>query len=86
MCYHHHFVIFTETEEWLSEKSLALTCFRMLPLAELHAKDGGFMANVEVKIVAEVDVLEVIGWFDVPEEAESSTQPLTKKMKFNVHV
>lgn len=51
----------------------------MLPLSRLHAKDGGFLVNDELKIVAEVNVLEVIGILDVSEETkEHSTQPLKK--------
>lgn len=51
----------------------------MLPLSRLHAKDGGFLVNDELKIVAEVNVLEVIGILDVSEETkEYSTQPLKK--------
>ncbi|ESQ46914.1 hypothetical protein EUTSA_v10028204mg [Eutrema salsugineum] len=54
----------------------------MLPLRELYAKDGGFLTDGKVEIVAEINVLKVIGKFDV-EEAENSTQPL-KKTKLNV--
>ncbi|VVB06140.1 unnamed protein product [Arabis nemorensis] len=54
----------------------------MIPLSKLHDKSGGLFVNEEVKIVAEVDVLDVIGKLDVPEEAEEATQPL-KKTKLN---
>jgi len=43
----------------------------MLLLSELNAKEGGFLVNNEVKIIAEVDVLQVIGKLDVSE----NTQP-----------
>ncbi|KAH0865301.1 hypothetical protein HID58_082512, partial [Brassica napus] len=36
----------------------------MLPFAKLHAKDGGFLVNDELKIVAEIEALEVIGTLD----------------------
>ena len=52
----------------------------MIPLTKLHAKDGGFLVNDELKIVAEVNVLEVIGKLDVPEESEEETQ-VTQPMK-----
>lgn len=50
----------------------------MLPLTKLNAKDGGFLVNDELKIVAEVDVIEVIGKLDVPGESEEETQPMKK--------
>ncbi|KAG7648143.1 MATH/TRAF domain, partial [Arabidopsis thaliana x Arabidopsis arenosa] len=40
----------------------------MLPLTELLDLNGGFLVNGEVKIVAEVGVLEVVGKSDVLEE------------------
>ena len=36
----------------------------MLPFAKLHDKDGGFLVNDELKIVAELEALEVIGTLD----------------------
>ncbi|VVB04062.1 unnamed protein product [Arabis nemorensis] len=75
---------FTVAREQRFDKKSPTWGFRViLPLTELQAKDGGFLVNGELKIVAEIDVLEVIGELDVSEEAESSTQPL-KKMKLNV--
>ncbi|KFK35047.1 hypothetical protein AALP_AA5G227600 [Arabis alpina] len=55
----------------------------MLPLNKLHEKDGGFLVNNELKIVAEVEVFEVIGKLDVFEETEVVNQPL-KKIKLDV--
>ena len=44
----------------------------MLPLDKIHDKNGGFLVNGELKIVAEVYVLEVIGKLDEGgEESES---------------
>ncbi|KAJ0255492.1 MATH domain and coiled-coil domain-containing protein [Hirschfeldia incana] len=40
----------------------------MLSLDEIYDKDGGFLVDGDLKIVAEVDVLEVIGKLDVPDE------------------
>ncbi|KAF3525991.1 hypothetical protein F2Q69_00049401 [Brassica cretica] len=42
----------------------------MLPLDKIHDKDGGFLVNGDLKIVAEVEVLEVIGKLDVSEETK----------------
>ncbi|KAG2291844.1 hypothetical protein Bca52824_038513 [Brassica carinata] len=38
----------------------------MIRLSDLNARDSGFLVNGELKIVAEVDVLEVVGELDVP--------------------
>ncbi|KAG7559689.1 hypothetical protein ISN45_Aa05g012770 [Arabidopsis thaliana x Arabidopsis arenosa] len=54
----------------------------MLLLSILNAKDGGFLVNNEVKIVVEVDVLQVIGKLDVSKESQEVTQPL-KRMRLN---
>lgn len=37
-------------------------------LTKLHDKKSGFLVNDELKIVAEVDVLKVIGRLNVSEE------------------
>ncbi|CAN7085389.1 unnamed protein product [Brassica oleracea var. botrytis] len=37
----------------------------MLSLDEIHAKDSGFLVNGELKIVVEIDLLEIIGKVDV---------------------
>lgn len=42
----------------------------MIPLTMLHADNGGFLRNGQVKIVAEVDVREVVH--------EEETKPLKK--------
>ena len=42
----------------------------MLPLDKIHDKDGGFLVNGDLEIVAEVEVLEVIGKLDVSEETK----------------
>ncbi|VVB06139.1 unnamed protein product [Arabis nemorensis] len=54
----------------------------MLPLTKLHDEDSGFLVNDEVKIVAEVEVLEVIGKLDVLEESEEANQSL-KRIKLD---
>lgn len=48
----------------------------MLPLNELHAKDSGFLVNGELKIVAEIYLLEVIGKLDVTDETSTVTETI----------
>ncbi|KAL9277763.1 putative MATH/TRAF domain-containing protein [Arabidopsis thaliana] len=49
---------------------------------ELSQQRGGFLVNNEVKIVVEVDVLQVIGKLDVSEGSQEVTQPL-KRIRLN---
>ncbi|KAL9832783.1 MATH domain and coiled-coil domain-containing protein [Arabidopsis thaliana] len=69
-----------EATKWFNQKIPGWGLSAMIPLTKLHAKDGGFLVNDELKIVAEVNVLEVIGKLDVPEESEEETQ-VTQPMK-----
>ncbi|XP_010427730.1 PREDICTED: MATH domain and coiled-coil domain-containing protein At3g58210-like [Camelina sativa] len=69
-----------EASKWFDQKIPGWGLSEMLPLPNLHAKDGGFLVNDELNIVAEVDVLEVIGILDVSLEFKESTQ-LLKKVK-----
>lgn len=39
----------------------------MFPLNELKAKDSGFLVNGDLKIIVEIEVLEVIGLLNVSE-------------------
>ncbi|KAG7558906.1 MATH/TRAF domain, partial [Arabidopsis thaliana x Arabidopsis arenosa] len=55
-----------ETQGWFDEKNTTLG-FSTFCVSGFPSRDNGFLINGEVKIVAEVDVLEVIGEFDVPE-------------------
>ncbi|CAH2064232.1 unnamed protein product [Thlaspi arvense] len=60
-----------KVEKWFDEK-----CFRWigqskLSLNKILAKDGGFLVNGELKVVAEVEVLQVIGKLDVSEETST---------------
>ncbi|KAL9858273.1 putative MATH/TRAF domain-containing protein [Arabidopsis thaliana] len=52
-------------QPWFAQKLPSLGLQSMLPLNELLDVNGGFMVNGEVKIVAEVCVLEVVGKSDV---------------------
>ncbi|VVB06133.1 unnamed protein product [Arabis nemorensis] len=76
---------------WMSHTKFSLkkqTCFdqkttlsgfpEMIPYSTLHEKGGGFLVNGVVKIVAEIEVLGVIGKRDVSEEPKETTQPLKK--------
>ncbi|VVB06148.1 unnamed protein product [Arabis nemorensis] len=67
---------------WFHEKEPDLGFTFTFPLGRLHAKKAGFLMNDQIKIVAEVDVLDVIGKLDVPEEAEEAIQPL-ENLKLN---
>ncbi|KAL1201572.1 MATH domain and coiled-coil domain-containing protein [Cardamine amara subsp. amara] len=70
-----------ESSKWFDQKVPGWGLSAMLPLTKLHAKDGGFLVNDELKIVALVNVLEVIGKLDVldSEVPQETTQPLKKK-------
>ncbi|KAG7565875.1 TRAF-like [Arabidopsis suecica] len=59
---------FTETEEWFDDKTRACPCATSLPLGKLDAKYGGLILNEQVKILAEINVLEAIGKSVVSEE------------------
>ncbi|XP_006409748.2 MATH domain and coiled-coil domain-containing protein At3g44790 [Eutrema salsugineum] len=70
-------------KKWFDEKDPEWGFKYMIRLEKLMAKNGGFMVDNEVKIVAEVHVLEVIGDLDVSDKSEEVTQPL-KKIKIDV--
>ncbi|KAG7648144.1 MATH/TRAF domain [Arabidopsis thaliana x Arabidopsis arenosa] len=53
---------------WFYRNSHSLGSQTMLPLNEFLDVNGGFLGNGEVKIVAEVGLLEVVGKSDVLEE------------------
>ncbi|XP_048593042.1 MATH domain and coiled-coil domain-containing protein At3g58270-like isoform X2 [Brassica napus] len=74
--------VVNQVSEELSQTKVTYHCFdakdfdwgftTMLPLDKIHDKNGGFLVNGELKIVAEVYVLEVIGKLDEGgEESES---------------
>ena len=74
-------IFFTEATDWYNQKTPSFGFTKFLPLAKLHSKDGGFLVNDELKIVAEVHVLQVIG---EAEGSQESVQPM-KKTKMNGH-
>ncbi|CAN6898713.1 unnamed protein product, partial [Brassica oleracea] len=60
----HELSIHRETSIWFDQKAPGWGLSGMLPFAKLHDKDGGFLVNDELKIVAEIEALEVIGMLD----------------------
>lgn len=61
----------TETHQWFDEE--AFYCKFIFS----NTEDGVFHVDGKLNIVVEVDVLEVIGELDVPEESEETTQCLS---------
>ncbi|XP_019099601.1 PREDICTED: MATH domain and coiled-coil domain-containing protein At3g27040-like [Camelina sativa] len=61
-----------EAEYWFDQENTIMGFQYMFRLAEFKGSDKGLLVNGEVKIVAEVDVLEVIGTLDVPPEKPKS--------------
>ncbi|CAN7061941.1 unnamed protein product [Brassica oleracea var. botrytis] len=70
--------ILREATEWFDQKTPFLGFLKILPLTKLHSKDGGFLVNGELKIVAEVDVLEVTVQSDASEGSQEAAQPMKK--------
>lgn len=65
------FLDVTETEQWFDEE--VFYCKFIFS----NTDDGVFHVDGKLKIVAEVDVLEVIGKLDVQEESEEAFQGLS---------
>ncbi|CAG7898385.1 unnamed protein product [Brassica rapa] len=55
-----------EIQYWFDQKDIMQGFQSMICLSDLNARDSGFLVNDELKIVAEIDVLEVVGELDVP--------------------
>ncbi|EOA25991.1 hypothetical protein CARUB_v10019380mg [Capsella rubella] len=72
-----------EKQHWFNQRNLGSGFTSMIPLPNLHAKHGGFLVNGEVKIVVEIDVLEVIGKLDVSEESDQEANPPLKRIKLD---
>ncbi|KAL0652915.1 hypothetical protein Bca4012_095606 [Brassica carinata] len=72
-----------EAYQWWFDQKKPLCFLKNLRLSKLHSKDGGFLVNDELKIVAEVNVLEVNGKADdASEGSQDAVQPM-KKTKRN---
>lgn len=67
---------FTDAKKWFDEESPRWGRLSMFPLNEIHAKESGFLVNGALKIVAEIEVLEVIGKLDVAEETSTMTETI----------
>ncbi|CAH8343501.1 unnamed protein product [Eruca vesicaria subsp. sativa] len=55
----------TDKERWFEENAIGWGFPSMISLDEINAKDSGFLVNGELKIVVEIDLLEIIGKVDV---------------------
>ncbi|KAF2542810.1 hypothetical protein F2Q68_00030211 [Brassica cretica] len=60
-----------ELQQWFEQKCPSWGPLAILPLNELHAKDSGFLVNGDLKILLEIDVLEVVGKLDVREKTST---------------
>ncbi|KFK40959.1 hypothetical protein AALP_AA2G066700 [Arabis alpina] len=70
-----------DRQVWFDHKIPGWGLPAMLPLTVLNDKHGGFLVNNQVKIVAQVEVLQVLGKYDVLSEGTAETvQPLKKIM------
>ena len=60
----------TGKEQWFYENSYFSSSVSLLPIhgCGILAKDGGFLINKGLEIVAEVEVIEVVGKLDVTKE------------------
>ncbi|KAG7578811.1 MATH/TRAF domain [Arabidopsis thaliana x Arabidopsis arenosa] len=57
-------------QQWFNENLSSWGFPAMIPLTELHANKG-FLVNGELKVVAKIEVLEVVGKLDVSQESSS---------------
>ncbi|CAF2048410.1 hypothetical protein BRARA_I04019 [Brassica rapa] len=71
--------ILREATEWFDQKTPSFGFTKILPLAKLNANDGGFLVNDELKIVAEINILQVIG--ESNDESEGSQEVAVQPMK-----
>ncbi|EOA32191.1 hypothetical protein CARUB_v10015447mg [Capsella rubella] len=62
-----HLSTLKETQHWFDHKSTSWGYEEMTPLKDIYANNG-FLVIEELTIVAEINVLEVVGQVDVPEE------------------
>ncbi|EFH62085.1 hypothetical protein ARALYDRAFT_899445 [Arabidopsis lyrata subsp. lyrata] len=63
---------------WRRHTRFRLTIVNQVSDQLSQRREGGFLVNNEVKIVVEVDVLQVIGKLDVSEESLEVNQPLNR--------
>ncbi|XP_048634291.1 MATH domain and coiled-coil domain-containing protein At3g58360-like [Brassica napus] len=65
-----------DEQKWFDEKTPRRGRVSMFPLNEIHAKESGYLVNGELEIVAEIEVIEVLGKFDVTEETSTITETM----------
>ncbi|EOA23339.1 hypothetical protein CARUB_v10019412mg [Capsella rubella] len=78
-----------ETQRWFDQSAPGWGFEEMIPLTKLNAIDGGFLVNGRVMIVAEVEVLQVVGTLDETEESVHSNDDLlikTQEVKESIDV
>ncbi|KAJ0255494.1 MATH domain and coiled-coil domain-containing protein [Hirschfeldia incana] len=74
-----------EVHSWFEEKAYSWGFPSMLSLDEINAKDSGFLVNGELKIVVEIELLEIIGKVDVNGFHLLSSQVETVSRMFEKH-
>ncbi|CAH8269045.1 unnamed protein product [Arabidopsis lyrata] len=70
--------VIKETHRWFDEKHLGWGFPAMLDLTKLHDEMDRFLVNGELVIVADVQVLEVVGTVDESAESEEASEPVSK--------
>ncbi|VVB06132.1 unnamed protein product [Arabis nemorensis] len=65
-----------ESQQWFDQSISGHP--EIIPLIKLYDKDSGFLVNGDLKIVVEIDVLELIGNLDVSVKSPEVTQPLKR--------
>ncbi|XP_018443628.1 MATH domain and coiled-coil domain-containing protein At3g58410-like [Raphanus sativus] len=66
--------VLKKSHRWFDQKKPLWGFPTMIPLAKIHDKNEGFLVNDELIIVAEVDVLQVVGSSEKPEETNPPSQ------------
>ncbi|KAF8061049.1 hypothetical protein N665_1213s0005 [Sinapis alba] len=65
-----------DEQKWFDDKTPRRGRVSMFPLNEIHAKENGYLVNDELRIVAEIEVIEVLGKFDVTDETSTITETM----------
>lgn len=68
----------TEGPHWFDSETMEWGSVSFPGFPSLRNKDGGTLVNDEVKILAEVDVLESIDKLYIPKKLEKTTIPQSK--------
>ncbi|CAF2173119.1 unnamed protein product [Brassica napus] len=67
--------VMKETHRWF-DKKISCWGFPLIPLTKLHDEREGFLEDGDLIVVAEVDVLEVVGTSDEPGESKDGSSNL----------